>query len=158
MRVSFSCWMNIKTSMSPEVLRAKKTHTYTHIHMCTWTTELSSAPQPASQSTNSLAKLSSAVKLNKVTCAKAKLKCKHKQQQGFSRALVLLSYVVQIMHFWIETVNKKSQEAFPILQAMARMLYKLCGLRYLILVFNILFTWCQGFKSIQSLLSFWSQI
>lgn len=55
------------------------------------------------------------------------------------------------MHFWIQTVHKKSQEAFPILEAMARMLYKLCSLRYLILVFNILLTRCQGFKSIQSL-------
>lgn len=64
---------------------------------------------------------------------------------------MLLSYVVQIMHFRIETVNKKSQEAFPVLEAMARMLYKLCSLRYLILVFTILFTRCQGFKSTQSL-------
>ena len=55
------------------------------------------------------------------------------------------------MHFWIQTVHKKSQEVFPILEAMARMLYKLCSLRYLILVFNILLTRCQGFKSIQSL-------
>lgn len=53
---------------------------------------------------------------------------------------MLLSYVVQIMHFWIETVHKKSQEAFPILEAMARTLYKLCGLQYLILVFNVLLT------------------
>ena len=53
---------------------------------------------------------------------------------------MLLSYIVQIMHFWVETVNKKSQEAFPILEAMARMLYELCSLRYLILVFNILLT------------------
>lgn len=55
------------------------------------------------------------------------------------------------MHFWIQRVHKKSQEAFPILEAMARMLYKLCSLRYLILVFNVLLTRCQGFKSVQSL-------
>lgn len=53
---------------------------------------------------------------------------------------MLLSYVVQIMHFWIETVNKKGQEALPILETMARKVYKLHGLRYLILVFNILLT------------------
>lgn len=64
---------------------------------------------------------------------------------------MLLPYVVQIMHFWIETVNKKGQEALPILETMARKVYKLHGLRYLILVFNILLTCCQGFKRIQSL-------
>lgn len=58
---------------------------------------------------------------------------------GFFKRL-LLSYVVQIMHFWIEPVNKKSQEAFPILETMARMLYKLHGLQNVILVFNILLT------------------
>lgn len=104
--------------------------------MCTCTTELSSASQFASQSTNSLAELSS----EQSYLCNSKVKCKHKQQQHFSRASVLLSYVVQKMHFWIETVNKKSQEAFPILEAMARMLYKLCSLRYLLLVFTILLT------------------
>lgn len=55
------------------------------------------------------------------------------------------------MHFWVETVNEKSQKAFPILEAMARMLYKLGSLQNLILVFNILLTQCHGFKSSQSL-------
>ena len=64
---------------------------------------------------------------------------------------MLLSDVVQIMHFWIETVNEKSQEAFPILEAMARVLYKLGSLQYLVLVFNILLTQCHGFKSGQCL-------
>lgn len=55
------------------------------------------------------------------------------------------------MHFWIETVDKKSQEALPILKAMARMLYELYSLQYLILVFHILLTECHGFKGSQHL-------
>lgn len=55
------------------------------------------------------------------------------------------------MHFWIQTVNKKGQEVSPILEAMARMLYKLGGLQDLVLVLNVLFTQCHGFKSTQSL-------
>lgn len=62
-----------------------------------------------------------------------------------------LSYVVQVMHFWIETVDKKSQQAFPILKAMARMLYEADSLQYLILVLHILLTECHGFKSSQYL-------
>lgn len=62
------------------------------------------------------------------------------------------------MHFWIQTVDKKSQEAFPILEAMARVLYKLGGLQYLILILNVLLTQGHGFKSTQSLLSFGSQM
>lgn len=55
------------------------------------------------------------------------------------------------MHFWIETVDKKSQQAFPILKAMARMLYELDSLQYLILVLHILLTEGHGFKSSQHL-------
>jgi hypothetical protein len=55
------------------------------------------------------------------------------------------------MHFWVQTVNEKSQEAFPILEAMARMLYKLDSLPYLILVFHVLLTQRHGVKSSQSL-------
>lgn len=55
------------------------------------------------------------------------------------------------MHFWIETVDKKSQQAFAILKAMARMLYEADSLQYLILVLHILFTECHGFKSSQYL-------
>lgn len=62
-----------------------------------------------------------------------------------------LSYVVQIMHFRIEAVHQKSQEAFPVMEAMARVLYELCCLRDLLLVFNILLTYCQRFKCTQSL-------
>lgn len=51
-----------------------------------------------------------------------------------------LSYVVQIMHFRIEAIHQKSQKAFPIVEAMARVLYELCRLRDLLLIFNILLT------------------
>lgn len=55
------------------------------------------------------------------------------------------------MHFWVERVNKKSQEAFPILKAMARMLYELDSLQNLILVFHILLTQSHSFQSSQRL-------
>lgn len=55
------------------------------------------------------------------------------------------------MHFRIETINKKGQEVFPILETMTRMLYKLGSLQYLILVFDVLLTQCHGLKSSQSL-------
>lgn len=55
------------------------------------------------------------------------------------------------MHFWVETVNKKGQEAFPILKAVARVSYKLDGVQYLVLVLHILFTQRHGLKSRQHL-------
>lgn len=55
------------------------------------------------------------------------------------------------MHFWIETVNKKGQEAFPILKAVARMPYKLDSVQYLVLVLHILLTQSHGLKSRQHL-------
>lgn len=59
--------------------------------------------------------------------------------------------VVQIMHFWVETVNKKGQEAFPVLKAVARMSYKLDSMQYLVLVLHILLTQRHGLKSCQHL-------
>jgi hypothetical protein len=55
------------------------------------------------------------------------------------------------MHFWIEAVDKKGQEAFPILKAVARMPYKLKSMQYLVLVLHILLTERHGLQSCQHL-------
>lgn len=55
------------------------------------------------------------------------------------------------MHFWIETVNKKGQEALRVLQAVARMPYELDGVQYLVLVLHILLTQRHGLKGRQHL-------
>lgn len=72
-------------------------------------------------------------------------------QHSAPRAAASLPDVVQIMHFWIETVNKKGQEAFPILQAVARIPYKLDSMQYLVLILHILLIQRHGLKSRQHL-------
>lgn len=70
-----------------------------------------------------------------------------RRSEGFGS----LPDIVQIMHFWIEAVDKKGQEAFPVLKAVARMLYKLDGVQDLVLVLHILLTECHGLQSHQHL-------
>lgn len=53
---------------------------------------------------------------------------------------MLLSNVVQIVHFGVEAVYKQSQEALSVLKAVAGLLYELCGLGDLLLKFQVLLT------------------
>lgn len=76
----------------------------------------------------------------KITCA-ITTTCKPEESEthaGFVSS-VLLPYAVQIMHFWVQSVNKESQEIIAILKTMFWMLDEHRSLGELLLVIHVLF-------------------
>lgn len=86
----------------------------------------------------------------KITCAITTW-CVNQSNQDDSESSVLLSYAVQIMHFWVQSVNKESQEIIAISKTTFWMLDELRSLGELLLIIHILFVWGHRFKSIQCL-------
>lgn len=89
----------------------------------------------------------------KITCAITTLYVNQCNQhlRDDPASSVLLSYAVQIMHFWVQRVNKERQEVIAVSKTMFWMLDELRSLRDLLLVIHILFVQCHRFKSIQCL-------
>lgn len=75
----------------------------------------------------------------KITCAITTCKPEESASHDDFVSSVPLSYAVQIMHFWVQSVNKESQEIIAILKTMFWMLDEQRSLGELLVVIHVLF-------------------